>query len=144
MSDDNISTDGNDSAGSLRDFIVDDNQEIEYDFGEEDVLEVPDTVVSDEPGHRRSRRTRRAPQRYVDSNFAQIFMEDATQEEINEIFAGADDCAGSSEEEPGNCADDHAGSGNNTDTSYVPSSDGEDDEEEDYIQLTTQSTPESD
>ena len=130
---DNVSTDGSDTAGSLCDFIVDDDAEIESvssasALGMAEELVLPPSPSSS--GLRRSRRRRRAPQRYVDENFAQIFMEDATAEEIQEIFsseiAGTDVGAMelSDESEAQHNEDD--------DEDYNPEDDDDDDDDEEY------------
>ena len=125
-----MSSDGDDSEGSLRDFIVDDD---EYNSEDDRTMEVTDfaqtvtmEVVSDATGPRRSSRRRRAPQRYVDPNFAEIFMEDATPEEIAQIFADHHTAPGEEE------AADVEANDDTDDGDYEMSGQEDDDDDEEY------------
>ena len=106
---DSFSDDGNESAGSLVDFIVSDCSEDEYDLSDLDidpkiaqkaaeddeseilnqnVEEINNSgTVIDSNGIRRSRRNRKPVERYCDPNFASLMLENETTESISEIFS---------------------------------------------------------
>lgn len=106
------SDDGYDSAGSLVDFIVEDEDDgetgsfITQDFSDENESEVVDLteetrqLVEEFPydpkllqeeeclgsGLRRSRRVRKAPERYVDENYTSMMLDDAS-----DLSSGSDE-----------------------------------------------------
>lgn len=98
-----------DTPGSLCDFIVNDSDyDEENDYVEEEPQEIaaaaaafvaanlaPETT--DPNGLRRSTRTRRRPEVYVDDNFAEVFFEN--NEEIEELMDPANEDVGPDDEE---------------------------------------------
>lgn len=104
------SEDENDSMGSLKDFIVDDNEDVEEEAqmeeenSEEEFIDEEDSDedASDEEAWetgripvgfqvnrvapRRSGRNRRAPQRYKDEHYAELILEDIPSSDIDDIL----------------------------------------------------------
>lgn len=90
-SDEELDTD-EDSAGSLVDFVVDDEAPIDQVEGEEEEKEV-EIVVSAvyENGVRRSTRNRKAVERYVDSDYEDLMCADADPEAAMESSEGEEE-----------------------------------------------------
>ena len=99
---DDRSSGGSDSEGSLVDFIMADEDEEEPSSGEETNDDNADAALvnefpydpsllkecADASGPRRSRRERKAPERYVDDKYAQLMFDDV---EMSKLEASSDD-----------------------------------------------------
>ena len=132
------SSDSEDTPGSLCDFIVDDSDyDEENDYVEDnpqDIAVAAAAVVAaslvpepttGSPVLRRSTRTRRAPQVYVDENFAEVFFE--TKEEIDQIMNDAES------EEGGIANDDMDDEDYEFDPEEEEDDEYEEDDDEEYI-----------
>ena len=111
--DDARSTDGSDSEGSLKDFILhsEDEEEEEQEEKEVDASTLANELVEEFPfdkslleeqntsGPRRSRRTRQAPTRYVDDRYAKLMYDDVDMDKLSESDDDASPVNDQSEDE---------------------------------------------
>ena len=96
---DTRSTDGSDTEGSLKDFVVlsGGDEEVALPDDDDDTLEwpyreaPPGTRVTDSSGRRISLRTRREPDRYVDENMAGLLLNDVPHTELDAALGDTSD-----------------------------------------------------
>ncbi len=94
---DDRSSDGSDSAGSLVDFLVNDDDEDDEDVATEDEGTEAKALVEDFPydkrlleedesttGPRRSKRQRRSVQRYQDPEYLKLMLEDVDDDDFED------------------------------------------------------------
>ena len=111
---DERSTDGSDSEGSLKDFILhseDEEEEEEQEEKEMDASTLANELVKEFPydkslleeqntsGPRRSRRTRQAPTRYVDDRYVKLMYDDVDMDKLSESDDDASPVNDQSEDE---------------------------------------------
>lgn len=86
------SVDSNTSLGSLREFLADDEEEDTRTTNDDDVVDTTNIIRTG------TKRTRRAPNVYMDDNLAKLMLEDVPPAEYHAVFGEIDDVDGIGDE----------------------------------------------